>query len=204
MIETVYELTSNHPDRVREDPEWSLEFPPGFCPWCRNIDRSRYPAPVDVGILEIPERITCGIVYPFGAYVFCASLVERLHEDLVASGFVFGKCLDSDGDVIEDYVTCYPKDYIVLRGNAATKYYICEECGAVDSTVHGFPYVLRRQLTDATIYQRTSGRVYVADEIAMDVDWGQWPDLELRLTRILDKPIDGQRLPGDPPGEQDE
>jgi hypothetical protein len=96
-------------------------------------------------------------------------------------GFAFGTCYRGDGEII---VVMYDWE--------------------------GDPYILSRELSKDHLYHDSICCLYVDEWLASTVDWGRFKDLELYPFPVLDKPLDGFQLPGDPdwssyePGGQDD
>lgn len=196
MIESLSCVVSSHSDPTLPDKEWySKSEGTLFCQRCRQINRSRYPAPIDVNLRYLPKGIAEGLVSRVGLSVFRRNLIKELEPHL--HGYVLGKCY-LRGKIVEDYVTLYHRHYIVLRGGKKSKYYTCQECGSVSSlTDPGIAYVLRKDLTDQLVYQEVNCMLYLADELVAQIDWSQWPDVRLVYIDVRDEPIDGQLLRGD-------
>ncbi len=59
--------------------------------------------------------------------------------------------------------------------------------------------ILRRYLSDALVYQSTSGGLYIESKLATQLKLRKkYPDLLLYPMKMLDDPLDGDTLPGDP------
>ncbi len=59
-------------------------------------------------------------------------------------------------------------------------------------------HTLRVYLGEGRVYMDSFGWMYLDEELANQLDFSSWPDVELRQIEIRDLPLDGQRLPGDP------
>jgi hypothetical protein len=102
----------------------------------------------------------------------------------------------SDGQVLDDYVTLYSRQYILIRGNKQSKYVVCSECGTVrPHGWHGRQYVLRSYLTESRVYQSPFNELCIDEELALKIDFSSWPDVDLETIEIRDEPMDGQELP---------
>ena len=106
----------------------------------------------------------------------------------------------ADGVVLNDYLTCYTKAFFVPRGNSKANYYVCNTCGAMSLNTGGqrHQYVLRKDLTDASVYQSASTWLYLREELVEQIDWSPWPDANLDEVRVIEKPYDSHTLAGDP------
>ena len=195
----LYFINSTYPEATHPARDWPpAAYGSMLCKDCRIIDRSQYPMPVDAHVLSMPRGEIFGLVGWTGISVFHVGLIDQLRPYL--AGCAFGKCLDAEGNLIEDYVTCYSQTYIVLRGGKKSKYWICQTCGSISSQLgQDRPYLLRRQLTEAQVYQNAHCFMYVTEQLARQIDWSPWRRwVSLDPVQIRDVPIDGQRLPGDP------
>jgi len=78
---------------------------------------------------------------------------------------------------------------------------VCKVCGTVRSAGSSRPpdYVLSHQLDDRWAYPKyISGPLLLTQELVDQIDWSRFPDARLYPYPVFDRPIDGQRLPGDP------
>jgi len=133
-----------------------------------------------------------------GIRTFHRDFIDQIRDHL--ADFALGRCFDPQGNLIEEYVTCYSRDYFVTRGNKKSQYRTCPSC---DTTYNdgweGRQYVLRSYLTDAQVYMDVFCSMFLDEDLALQLDFSAWPDLELDPIAIRDKPIDGQQLPCDKP-----
>lgn len=190
------EVRSDYSNPVWPDLEWVKgELGRTLCSKCRKIDRSRYPQAIDAHLRNLPEGQACAGLWRTGLRVFHKSLIRHLQPFL--EEFVVGRCFHN-GQLIQDYATLYGSNYVVVRGDALTKYYICEQCGTIGSTPGPTSsYVLRRQLSRASVYQNSGCSLLLTEDLVQRTDWSLWPDVYLLEVDIRDEPIDGQQLPGD-------
>lgn len=196
-------INSRHPDPVLPDLDWlrSTFIPTMKCPECNRVDRSHFPSPLNVCLERDPgvdgSRLT-GHISRTSITIYHLALIEQLRPYL--SDYVLGTCRLQSGKVIDQYVTCYKKDFTIFRGNKIANYYTCKSCPLISLNTAGQrrQYVLRKDLTDARVYQNASTWLYLDKELAAGIDWSAWPDAELYDVEVIDKPFDKYRLPGDP------
>jgi hypothetical protein len=196
--EVLIEISTNHPDPVHATPAWRHKaYGTVLCHECHRIDRKKFPLPCDVVLLNHPgNRIISGIWYT-NIEIVSAKFIEQLSEYL--TGFALGKCLTPKGDVIDEYVTCYGKDYLIVRGDKRNQYKICGTCNMISSGGWDGPrYILRSYLRNTYVYQSSCGSIFLDEKLAIKLDFSPWPDSELIPIAIRDEPLDGQVLPIDP------
>ena len=112
--------------------------------------------------------------------------------------FSIGKCHLPNGQIIEEYVTCYTNTYIIERGDARSQYEICDTCGSITPIGwRGRQYTLRSYLTDAVVYEDAFNNLYIDEELALQLDFSPWPDADLETIEVREEPMDGQKLPCD-------
>jgi len=191
----VVQVLSNHSHSIIADVEW-LDGARGssLCHKCKAIDRSKYPTPVAVVVRAIARGLHFGPVAQSGVFIFHKRLIDDIWLHL--ADYVIGECRDARGPT--DFVTCYSKKYVVLRGNATAQYPICAVCGSVFSDFGPAPYVMARDLMGGGVYQDVQCVIMLEDEVVRCVDWKRFPDRDLRPVGIRETPLDGRRLPGDP------
>lgn len=175
-----------------------------WCSHCRSLNRTIYPLAIDCELRSAPCG-TWSIGVPFRADVpiYRSSLTKQLDRDLTRSGFVFGRCLRPRGQVVDNYATMYSRNYVVLRGDTETITKVCAKCGDVWTDLvtvfAGRPaYVMRHQLSDATVYQGRAGKLLVTREVAARIDWTAIPDVRVARIDVRETPLDHRHLPGDP------
>ena len=198
FMKTLLELSSNDPDPTVSAPAWRREVVGRiFCPECIKIKRAIFPEPIDVVLYEPPGHKVMDSASVVCLDIYHRDFMAQIREHL--SDYAFGRCLGQNGEVYDEYVTCYAPDYIVVRGNKDSDYYICPTCGSIQSHEwwHGPQYVLRAYLNESLIYQDCMTNMYLEEELACSLDLSPWPDVEFRPIGIRDEPMDGQQLPCD-------
>jgi hypothetical protein len=197
-MKNLMKLCSNHPDPIHAANDWRKDAKGTlFCPRCSRIYRRLYPKPINVVLKRHPgNRISAG-VWCTGIRIFHSDFLEQIKDYL--QDFILGKCYDANGKLIEDFMTCYHKKYLVIRGVAGSTYTICPACNEVGPIPGDFPhYIPRFYLTDSKIYQNSSCSMLLDEELVKQLDVSYWPDAEFDTIPIRDNPIDGQVLPIDP------
>lgn len=189
------QVMSNHDDPIIADGEW-LDGARGstLCRACKAMDRSKYPVAVPAVVRYIPRGLHFGLVAQSGVHIFHKRFVDEIAPYL--TDYTIGECRDARGPT--DFVTCYARDYVVMRGDEDALHPICEVCGSVFSDLGQAPYLLAHNLTDRRVYQDVQGVLILDDEVARSVEWKRFPDRDLRPIGVRETPLDGRRLPGDP------
>jgi hypothetical protein len=193
----IYRVTSDYDVCLQTTREWRrFESENYYCrkETCCKLDRSRFPEPIDVVIKALPKgKYLREGVFNSRADVYHVDFINQIRPYM--EGFVFGKCFLADGSLVKDYVTCYSKDFIVIRGALGSKYIECAECGnVVDHPAKEPQYVLRRYLKGKKVYQSVTQCLFLDEELAMKLDFSPWVKTELEPIPICDKPVDRRRL----------
>ena len=198
-MKNLLRLVSLSEDPTHATAEWrSQAIGTIFCPMCHNIKNSVYPKSIDLILEDIPDNSIHDPIWWVGISIFHIGLIEQIVPYFL--DYVLGKCFDSDGNLVNDYVTCYSKDYIVVRGVEGSKYKICPECGVVDSIPGLAPhYIPRFYLTESRVYMDSSYDMYLDEDLALGLDLSRWKEYEFDTIPIRDDVLDGQHLPIDPP-----
>jgi hypothetical protein len=92
-----------------------------------------------------------------------------------------------------------PQYCIVDNRNLLARHRLCA-CGSILNTnVNAKEAILRRDLDDRLLYTDHSDQFIIDDELVRQLDLRtKFPDLKFVRLPIIDKPLDGQILPGDP------
>jgi len=169
---------------------------------CGSVHPSYFPRPVDVQVQRCPRKTYVPKVF---ANLFRKDFFELVSPHL--RGAVVGRCIKvSHGKrtVCEDHVSCYSdraESRLVLRGGPGSRYETCDVCGRDRSSgsTKEPRYILSHQLDGRLAYQEgVSGTFLLTQQLVDEIDWTRFPDLSLYPYPVFDRPIDGQRLPGDP------
>lgn len=193
-MRALLELVSNEPSPINTPPAWRQQaYGTILCEKCHCIDRSNFPKPIDVILTGKPERRIEGGIWWTGINIFSVQFIDMIRKHL--SRFVTGKCFDTAGNVIADYVTCYSKDYFVVRGNKESRYKSCDKCNTMRPIGwHGPQYVLNECLTDELVYMDADSSIFLDKRLVTELDLSKWADMELKPIAVRDKPTDGQVL----------
>jgi hypothetical protein len=190
-IERLIKISTNRSEPVNAAGEWLRDAKNEIlCPECRKIKDGWYPNPINIVLFEPPTRRIAGGVWGTGLSIFNVDFIQQIKPYL--DGFVIGKCFGPDGRLLQEYVTCYSRHWILQRGDKQSEYWICKACEVIyQSGWSGPQYTLRGYLTDARIYMSSGGRMYIDDKIASKLDFSPWPDVVLKRIKVCDKPQDG-------------
>lgn len=186
------------PQVISPDLEWCRQAQGrSVCKQCSCVDRRFYPMPVDIVLKDVPrEDQTSVLVDTTNITIWKKEFVERLSQ--YQNGFTLGRCFTPDGKIIGDYVTCYLKRCITIRGNRQSRYQLCPACGAIISHVEPGPrYVLEKELDNSRVYQDALCRFYVTEDVVDDFE-EPMEDVAFDGVSVRQQPADGQQLPGDP------
>jgi len=196
----IYELSSEFDDLPHATREWRQHEKEYYkCKICQKLNRIKlYPAQIDVAVKEMTsDKAIYMAVWYAKATLFHIQFIEQIRSYM--DDYVFGKCYLPDGSLIKEYVTCYKKDFIVIRGTCGTEYYECLECRSVGSIVEGPKYVLRSYLKEKKIHQDSIQHLYIDESVINSIDFSPWPDVVLEPIEVRDEPVDQRRLICDPP-----
>jgi hypothetical protein len=169
-----------------------------FCKDCEKVDRRRYPEPIDITLDIIPRNMSVGEAHFAVLGVIHVRLLEVLLPYMTMGGFVFGRCFDHKGRLLEDYRTYYADRVINVRGAEGSSWGLCRRCGALWYHPRSLVYVLSRELDEHHLYQDAFCGLYVDQWLSENLDWPVFDDFSLSAIPVLDRPLDGFRLPGDP------
>lgn len=193
------QIGSMHPDPVNPDLTWLRSaYEQIKCQSCNFVNRSYFPNPLDVVLSRDPAHRVSSHIFRTGIKIYHRKLIDAIRPYL--TGFALGTCRLPGGEILHDYLTCYARTFFVPRGDRGANYYICNACGTISLNTGGqeYQFVLKKDLTDAMVYQNASTWLYLREELASSIDWSQWPDACIEDVKVIDKPYDPHRLPGDP------
>lgn len=199
----MFRLGSVSQEHMHASPRWLAGVLGNVvCRECRSLNRKLFPYPVDAVLLHPPRtHPTHGGLFRAGVPVYRVDFVHELRDYL--GDHVVGKCVDENGEDINEYVTMYTRTCVLMRGDSKTTYKVCNWCGSVwTDLVMVFPgrpaYLLRHQLTRMMVYQDHDGIIFAEDEIVNRIDWRRFPDIRPAQIEVRDTPLDGRCLPEDP------
>jgi|GEM_PF-4984258 len=175
---------------------WSREQQGGaLCRSCIRLNRLIFPQPLDVVLMQLPDRISYSNVFYGGVGVIHVALLDAIKSHLV--DFAIGRCYSAKGQEYSDYRSIYSRNVLPLRiaplGRPEMRRCIrCSECG-IWSVSAEYLYVVRREFCGCEVIQDSISRIYLSSTLAERIDWDRFSDLVPR--RI---PVYEQRLGGDP------
>jgi hypothetical protein len=160
-----------------------------ICPRCKCVDRSHHPAPVEIILENKPDDEMGGLVETTGITVWNKKFIEKLAR--FQPRLAVGRCSLRGGKIIDEYVTCYTKRCITIRGNKQSKYQICPQCGTIISNVEPGPkYVLEKDLDDSDLYQDAFCHFYVTEKVVDNFrDYSQ--NISFKAISVRQNPADG-------------
>ena len=191
----LYEIGLNDPEPIHATKEW-LKNNQGYCHKCESIISNMFPEPIDVSIKHDPKDRFYSWIWFTGISIYHIDFIAQIKPYL--NNFVFGKCFDSAGDLIKNYVTCYTDKTIFVRGSK-NNVFICDKCGCIKGSRSEPYYILDYCLYDSYIFQNSVTRMYLTEEVVNSIDMARWPDFDIEKISIVDTPLDGVHLPCDPP-----
>jgi hypothetical protein len=198
-MQLLYRLNSNSYFPIHTTGQWREEaIGIVMCPQCSSVDLSRFPEPIDIVLNDYPTGIVGGGVFFTGVSIFHTNLIRQMQDVLPQSEFALGRCLDADGRLIEEFLTCYSRAFIVRRGQVGSRYKVCTGCGAIETIARMPHYIPRFYLSHLHVYMDRVCRMYLSDTLVRSLDFSQWPDVDLKAVPIQDDVVDGQHLPLDP------
>ena len=195
-------LGSTNPDPTHATNQWRAQASGSIvCPQCCKLLPSWHPKPIDIQLSEYtPGTVSGGVAFT-SVRIFHRELIRQIF-DYLTNEFVLGKCFDENNNHVEEYVTCYTRSPIVMRGNERSEYRTCSICKAIwPNGWEGKQYTLRSYLSNARIYQNYSSAMFIDEALCEQLDLSLWNDVDLKTIAIRDEPLDGQHLPCDPPSE---
>jgi hypothetical protein len=132
---------------------------------------------------------------------------ERLYDALKShwGGELVGRCyVELPGRTPQEteYLSVYTPPALTLEAHRGKycRHNRCKGCGTIGNKVFwASGAVLRRYLDSRGVYQDVYGGIYVRRVLAESLELERrFPDLKLYKVPIIDEPLDGDVLPGDP------
>ena len=168
---------------------------------CAGVRSRFYGEPVNVPLVR---RTGATIMFGPMALIVSIDLYRKLCPEMPEH--VQGQCyLTGSEQIIEEYVTVYSSPQIAahVRGGIGSNYRLCPHCSSPfvegDGTESQPEYLLSRAFDGHAVAQvGNHGSFVVTREFASTIDWTDYGDLVLYKYDVLDRPIDGARLIGDP------
>lgn len=201
-IDGVFRVDWRNTDiHVNPNAEWW--FANRFRYWCRHcstLDRRHFPTAIDVTIeraaakrssITIMSRLSIGLIRQ--------DVRSRLEPWL--GEFVFGKCFDYNGYLIHSHSTFYCAPVARVRAGPGSSYRACSACGTIwRNQLVGSRYLVQSDIGSRRVVQDLVCSTYVTRDVVDAAGLDQMRDVELVRFPVLETPIDGVLLPGDPPG----
>lgn len=166
-----------------------------LCKYCGTVNRKLFPEPVDIVLTEVPKGSLMHVWY-IGIRVFRRNFIARLEPYM--KDYVLGKCYDEKEKLIKDYVTCYMRKYLVLRGQQGSNYEVCPECNTVRGIGIAPHYVPRFYVNNGVVFMDSSCHIYVDHELCLKLHLDKIKDIEFDAIPVVEGVVDGQHLPIDP------
>lgn len=97
-----------------------------------------------------------------------------------------------------------PSELVHVRGSyhpqyASPAHGVCSACGRQKYFATHDPHLVRCQIPpDRPVFMDWNDYVIIAEPVARAMDWSGFPDFEYERLPVLDRPLDGLRLLGDP------
>lgn len=198
-IRTLYELAEAKEGwSFLADKRWAEAHAYGKtnCPECGWVYFHLHRQPIHAKMDQIPRRRSIGLISFMALGIIHARLLDVLSKHM--DDFAFGDVYNERDEVVRDYRTFYSSTYIEPRGQSGSTWRTCPGCSRVMYSWKGEPYVLSKDLDDRHVYHDVICSVYVDEYLASAIDWRKFKDLKLVPFPVLDRPLDGLRLPGDP------
>ncbi len=196
-MDNYFKIQSNHKEPCPPSREWvAQESGNLFCPKCNCLLRENVKKTFDavLGFNPPPGHRIMGSLSWVGVCIYHIEFVLQMKKELNECGFVIGKCFNSEGDLIPEYVTCYNQLYTIQRGGYNTPYRICDFCGTISQKQwwHGRQYLTAKSVKENKIVQNAIGYLYLEEKIYKEIDISFWDDAEFEKIVILEEPEDGQ------------
>lgn len=175
-----------------------------YCQYCRALNRKLFPNPINVALrTDGAKDWSIGVPFRADLPIYSRELIAQLGIDRLSQDFCFGQCICDTGQVINEIVTMYSPQYVLLRGDRNTTIKVCGTCGEIwTDLVKVFPgrpaYVMRHQLGESGVFQGRGAKLFVTRKLIDRVEWSRFPDVTVRCIDVRITPLDGRELPGDP------
>ena len=170
-----------------------------FCRGCGGIDSGWYPRWLEAQLSGVSKAVQIQCKAP----VFHSEVWVQI-SDLCASA-ILGPATIRDGDLDRftlDWVTVLfpPNEVVIVRGRR--KHAVHRICGVCERQLYfpaHDPHLVRCQIPrDKAVFLDHTNRLIVASDVAEQLDWSRFPDLKYEILPVLEEPLDGLRLLGDP------
>ena len=130
--------------------------------------------------------------------VFHRAFIEQIRAYIPETEFSVGRCFYAEGGLMEDYVTCYSRNILIVHGGLGTQYEACSFCGSIQRRKCTRPdNIPRKYLTDAHIYMDRNCRFFFDEALALQLDLSAWPGIKFEAYPVEDNVLDGDGFPID-------
>ncbi len=186
-----------------QDYKWmqSEECQSRLCQDCNGVGVSWSGKPFDIQVKVEPAVFCAG---HRGAEIVPTQYAKFLKSLDLDNKLVWGRLLIGDErSVSTRFETVYMPSMngVNIRGDASARYWVCSGgCGRIRTEYEGdgVGYLLRHhQIGNFGII---GGRMFIvlSKDVLFQHDWDQYSGIEFQRIPILECPLDGFRLPGDP------
>lgn len=199
---SMYLMRTAREETVAVCEEWLAEYLCNIrCPRCSLFNRAwrDSPSPIDVHLETDPSDV---MSYP--AEVFITIIRSDLFETIrpYAGGVLTGNVFVRDDNRLRkcDYVSLAapPALQIDVHRGPMGQHEMCSGCGEI-STRFFSDGIVYRYIDNRHFYLSYENSFYVTDFLRNKIrDAFGWADLRFVRTKVIDAPLDGDVLPGDP------
>jgi hypothetical protein len=197
----IYEIHTKMDDWTQSPPRWERDYMATIaCGKCLR-PRKGYPfQPIPQYVMKPPKAPYCVVMNTVPDVVSeeLAELIEPYLQDVVW-GPVYLERDDVVGRLKYRSYWVRPDRCIVHSRGPYARHRLCD-CGVIlNCNPNAKEALLASYLDERLIYQTTTGSLLIDDELVRKLDLlTRFPMLTLWPYRIIDEPMDGDVLPGDP------
>jgi hypothetical protein len=176
-----------------------------FCRGCHDVVRDWYPRRIEAS-LPIVQRAVEIRTSPGHVAVVHADLWRQLRRYCPSA--IIGPVTIRQGDLDKftlDWVTViFPHDELIhvrgtLRSESVPVRGVCGVCGRQGYYASENPHLVRCQVPkDRPVFMDHVCKWVIAEPLAQRLDWSGFPDLVYERLPVLERPLDGLHLIGDP------
>jgi hypothetical protein len=184
-----------------------------FCRACERVVQDWYPRPIEANLMGVRRAVTIA-TRRIGAYVLHADLWRQIAPMCPSAviGPVTARRGDLDAFTIDWVTLLFPSDeHVHIRGRrpylenpddyADIIHRICSECNreiCYTANSENFHLVRATIQPMRPVLMNSFRDLLIAEEVARTLDWSGFPDLRYDVVPVLERPMDGLRLQGDP------
>lgn len=176
-----------------------------FCRGCRKVVAGWYPRRTHAALPEVTRAVRI-LTEPGHVAVIHASLWRQVAQHCPDA--IIGPVTVRSGDIDKftlDWVTVLlPEKQLVhvrgtLRSDGIPARRVCDVCGRQCYFAPENPHLVRCQLPKpGIVFMDHVCRLIIAESLAETLDWRGYPDMVNFRLPVLERPLDGLRLIGDP------